>query len=48
MIRKDYWSYGTRRATQKRLISLGRYNGRATGLFDGRTRRALESLATVD
>ncbi|MEQ1612616.1 MAG: caspase family protein, partial [Hyphomicrobiaceae bacterium] len=47
MIRKDYWSYGTRRAIQKRLIAAGRYKGRATGLFDGGTRRALEALATA-
>jgi uncharacterized protein len=48
MIRKDYWSYGTRRAIQKRLIAAGRYKGRATGLFDGATRRALEALAAVN
>lgn len=48
MIRKDYWSYGTRRAIQKRLVAAGRYKGRATGLFDGATRRALEGLATAN
>lgn len=48
MIRKDYWSYGTRRETRKRLVALGRYKGRATGLLDSSTRRALEQLATGD
>ncbi len=48
MIRRDYWSFGTRRATQKRLIALGRFKGRATGLFDASTRRALEALATAN
>lgn len=48
MIRKDYWSFSTRRAIQKRLIASGRFKGRATGLFDGATRRALEALATAN
>lgn len=47
MIRKDYWSFATRRAIQKRLIAMGRLDGRATGLFDARTRKALEQLAAV-
>jgi uncharacterized protein len=47
MIRKDHWSYATRRATQKRLIALDRFNGRATGLFDSATRHALEAIAAV-
>lgn len=45
MIRRDYWTYATRRATQKRLAAMGVYSGRATGLFDYATRRALEGLA---
>ena len=46
MITKDHWSYSTRRATQKRLISLGYYKGRVTGIFDRPTREVLKRLAT--
>ncbi len=45
MIMKDHWSFATRRATQKRLTSMGVYKGRVTGLFDRTTRDALKALA---
>ncbi len=48
VIVKDHWSFATRRATQKRLISLNLYSGHVTGLFDRPTRQALKRVATAD
>jgi TPR repeat protein len=48
MVRKDYWSYATRRAMQKQLIARGQLQGPPTGLFGANTRRALLALAAAD
>lgn len=45
MIVKDNWSFATRRATQKRLISRNQCKIRVTGLFDRTTRQCLRTLA---
>jgi TPR repeat protein len=45
MLTKDNWSFATRRATQKRLISEGLCKLRVTGLFDRTTKQCLRALA---
>jgi TPR repeat protein len=45
LTRSHTWSYATRREVQRALAVRGLYDGPATGLFDGTTRRALEQLA---
>ncbi len=45
MIVKDHWSFATRRATQKRLISQRQCKALVTGMFDRTTRQCLRALA---
>jgi len=43
--RPQAWSAATRREIQRRLAASGHYDGRITGFFDARTRRAAEAYA---
>lgn len=45
MVRPLAWSAATRQEIQRRLAVQGLYSGKANGIFDLRTRRALDQLA---
>ena len=46
MERHDTWSFTTRREIQRRLVTKGYYSGPAHGFIDGRTKKALDKLAS--
>lgn len=46
--RPDVWSFATKREVQRQLAAYGLYDGAVTGFINGRTRAALDRLATAD